>query len=46
MSSAEQPKKNVMADLADMIERVWLRRWGKVPVVAAVVLDRMRRGDS
>lgn len=31
-------------ELADAIEAVWLARWGRVPVVAAVVLAKLRRG--
>jgi hypothetical protein len=32
-------------DLADVIERVWITKFGRVPVVAQAVLARIRRGN-
>jgi hypothetical protein len=36
--------RNVLAELADAIESAWVSRFGRVPVVAAAVIDRIRRG--
>jgi len=38
--------RDLNAELADAIERVWMTRWGSVPIVAQVVIARLRRGDA
>lgn len=43
-TSVGHAETSFLGDLADAIERVWITKFGRVPVVAASVLHRMRKG--